>query len=120
GLRPGGGETCQHGEFIDQISHGLDGVINSVRATADHFERSRVGSGAARQMAMNAFRGKGDRSKRILDLMRHPPRHLAPGCLLLRAQQVRQIFEYENVSQTWGRMFESGYRCGEVELGMGQ
>ena len=60
---------------------------------------SRIGRRAARQMAMNAFSGKGDRSQRILDLVCNAARDFAPGRLLLGAQQVREVFEDQHISQ---------------------
>ena len=50
-------------------------------------------------MTLNAFRGKRDGRKWILDLMRDAARHLAPGGLLLSLQKIGKIFEHDHVSR---------------------
>ena len=52
-------------------------------------------------MTADAFRGERDRSQRVLDLVRDAARDLAPGGLLLRGQQVRQILKDDDVSQSF-------------------
>ena len=57
-------------------------------------------------MPANAFRRKRNGGQRILDFVRHPPRHFAPRGLLLGFQQVGQIFEDQNISQSLAFMLQ--------------
>ena len=71
-------------------------------------------------MAMNALGGKRDRGQRVFDLVRHTPRHLAPGRLFLRSQQVRQVFEYQHVPQSLGGVTQRRHGYGDIQLSSGQ
>ncbi len=69
---------------------------------------------------MNALGGKRDRGQRVLDLVRHAPRYFAPGCLFLRSQQVRQVFEHQHVSQSLGGVTQRRHGYGDIQLSSGQ
>ena len=44
------------------------------------------------------------------------PRHLAPRGLFLRAQQVGQIFEHQDISEALGGVAERGNRHRNIQL----
>ena len=90
------------------------------RAVANHFERCRVGTRAALQVPADALGGKRNRRKRVLDLVRHPARHFAPCGLLLRLQQVRQIFKDQHVPEALFLMLQGGHGEGRIQLGARQ
>ena len=71
-------------------------------AAGDHRPRGFVGS-PARDVAPDAFRRKRYWGKRVLDLVGDSPRHLPPGRLFLRLQQLREIFKYYDVSEPLAR-----------------
>ena len=72
--------------------------------------------GVARsKMTLNAFRGKRNRRKWILDLMGHAARHFAPRRLFLSLQKIGEIFEHEHVSRTLALMAQGGHRDRDVQ-----
>ena len=42
-------------------------------------------------------------------------RHLAPGCLLLRLQQIREVFKHDHVSQFLRAVMQSGNRDRDIQ-----
>ena len=54
---------------------------------------------AALDVALDALGRERNRSQRILDLVRNPARHLAPCRLLLRLQQIAQVFKDNDIAQ---------------------
>ena len=53
---------------------------------------------AGEEATAHAFGGKLDRRERILDLVREPARHFAPGRVALRLQQRRDVVEHDDVA----------------------
>ena len=104
------GEARQRGKLVHQPANGFDRARNRFGAGADNLQRRRIGGLGAFEMTLNAFRGKGDGRKRILDLMRDAPRHLAPSGLFLSLQKIGQVFEHDHVSRPLILMPQSGDR----------
>ena len=48
--------------------------------------------------------------------MRDPASHFAPRRLFLRAQKIREIFEYDNVAQSLAGMLQCGHSYCHVEF----
>ncbi len=94
-----GREACHGGELVHQRADCLHGAGNGFGASVNHGEGSVVGR-AALQVTLDALRRKRDRRERILDFMRHAPRDFAPCNLLLRLQQIGQVFEDDDVSES--------------------
>ena len=55
-----------------------------------------LGIHAAEQPAAQAVGRQLDRRQRVLDLVREPPRHLAPGGIALRLQQRGDVVEHDH------------------------
>ena len=85
-------------ELVDQPLQRFDLADDRARALVDERAgaRRRVG-----EMAAQPLGGQLNRRQRILDLVRQPPRHLAPRRHLLRADQRRHVVEHED--QPFGR-----------------
>ena len=115
GLRLRRGKAGQGGELVHQRAHCFDRSADGFGATVQNFERSRIGRRAALQMPADALRRERDGGQRVLDLVRHPARHFAPGCLLLRLEQVGQIFEDQHIAQPLASMLQRGHGDGRVE-----
>ena len=120
GLRLGDGKAREGGELVDQAAHGFDRAGNGFRAGAHDGERGGIGGRGAVQMALNALRRKCDGRQRILDFMRDPARDFPPCRLLLRLQQVREIFEHDDVSGAFALMAQRGDGDGDVQRDAGQ
>ena len=67
-------------------------MIASVHSATSAF----VGGGALAEMAAQPFGAELDRRQRILDFVREPPRHVAPGRDALRPNQRRHVVEHEH------------------------
>ena len=80
-------------ELVDQPLQRLDLADDRLRALVD--ERL-GGRRRRREMAPQPLGAQLDRRQRILDLVRQPSRHLAPGRDLLRADERRHIVEHQH------------------------
>ena len=111
------GKAGQGRKLVDEAPDSFDGACNGFGAGTDHVQRSRIVGCSAVQMTLDALSGQGDWGKGILDFMSHPPRHFPPCRLLLRLEQVREIFKNEYVSGLLALVTQNRHRDRHVHGG---
>ena len=70
---------------------------------------------AAFQVPANAIRRESDGGKWVLDLVRNSACDFSPCRLLLRSQQLSEVFKDQNVAKPLAFDAHGGYRNGNVE-----
>src|SRR5215467_15670943 len=66
-------------------------------------------------MTLNALGGKRNWRERILDLVSYAARNLAPCGLLLALQQVREIFEHDDIAGTLTLTTKRRHSDGDIQ-----
>src|SRR5580700_8738985 len=115
GLRLGRRKARQGRELVDQAADSFGGAGDGFGAGANYFKRSRVSGSGALQMPANTFRGECDGRERVLDFMSHAASYFTPRGLLLRLEQVGEVFEDDYVARLLALMAECGNRNGYVQ-----
>src|SRR5581483_5921667 len=109
-------EASQNRKFVNQSTNGLDGAADRIRTGADDLHRSRVGRGAALEVPPYPFCRQRDRRERVLDFVRYTACDLTPCRLLLRFEQVRQVFEHQDISQALTRDLKRSNGHGYIQF----
>ena len=115
GLRRG--KPRQSGKFVHQRTQSFNRAADGFRATMQNLERSLIGRRSAFEMPANSLRRERNGRQRVLDFVRHPPRHFAPRGLFLGFQQIRQIFEDQNITESLASMLQRGHGDRGIEAG---
>ena len=113
------GELGERGELVDQRAHvSTAELMTSLERRMTAMEATRAGRrrGCAQavDVAMDVLGGEGDGGERVLDLVRDAAGDLAPGGLLLCAEQLGGVLQHQDVAVVVAvgshRLFPAGRR----------
>ena len=82
-------------ERVHHLLHRFDLLDDGVRGAIEQLAFAPFG---LQILAAQPLGGELNRRQRILDLVREPPRHFAPGRVALRLQQRRDVVEHDRVA----------------------